>query len=78
MNTLKNKAETNEEYRFPYMTDHFVERYFERIMDEPKPKQFSKDIYNGVKKDMKNRMLDREMMTMELFGETIVLPLSRY
>ena len=80
MNTLNRQQQANQEYRFPYMTDHYVERYFERIMDKPTPKHYNKDTYSEIINDMKDRMLDKEIQFMELFAKSseAFLPMGQF
>ena len=70
MNTLNRAQQANREHRFPYMTDHYVERYFERILVEPKPEHCNKDTYRKIYIDMNDRMLDKEIGFMELFAKS--------
>jgi len=80
MHTQKNKKTKNIGHDFPYITKHFAERYFERVLTEPVPNRLNKDVLNTIRKDMSSRMLDREKVTLELFANTskAIVPIARY
>ena len=80
MNTLNENKIANNQKEFPYMTNHFAKRYFERVLLKPVPKKFHKAVYNGIKKDMEIRMLDREKQTLQLFANAskAVVPMARF
>ena len=80
MNTSSDKKQTNEQNKFPYISRHFAERYYERILDAPKPIIFNKAVYNNIKRDMIKRMLDREKAILKLFAKSpqAVVPISRF
>jgi len=66
MNTLSNNTKINKKSQIPFMTKHFAERYFERILSKPAPKNFDKSVYSSIRNDMKDRMLKKEKMLLEL------------
>ena len=81
MNTSSDKKQTNEKKDFPYITRHFAERYFERIMGKPVPNKFHRGIYKGIQKDMDERMLEKEKMTLKLFSKSSMaasVPIARF
>ena len=80
MNTLNENKRTDKKWNFPYMSNHFVERYHERVLSKPVPKKFNKGMYNGIKKDMETRMLDMEKQTLQLFAKSskAVVPFARF
>jgi putative cell wall-binding protein len=80
MNTSNDNIKTNEQNKFPYISRHFAERYYERILDAPKPIIFNKAVYNNIKRDMIKRMLDREKAILKLFAKSpqAVVPISRF
>ena len=79
MRTLNENKKTKSQWDFPYMTNHFAQRYFERILLKPVPKNFHKAVYNGIKKDMDTRMLEKEKQTLQLFANAskAVVPIAR-
>lgn len=80
MNTLNKEQKASKEFRFPYMTDHYVERYFERILVEPKPEYCNKDIYKKIYIDMNDRMSVKEIGFMELFAKSseALIPMGQF
>lgn len=80
MKTLDGIIITEKEGDQLYITRHFAKRYFERILTKPVPKKFNKGIYNGIRKDMDKRMLDREKMALKLFAKSsiVVVPISKF
>ena len=80
MNTSSDKKQPNEKKDFPYISRHFAERYFERILGKPVPNKFHRGIYNGIWKDMDDRMLEKEKMTLKLFSKSRValVPIARF
>ena len=80
MNTLNENKRIEDRRDFPHISNHFVKRYFERILSKPVPKKFHRGIYNGVRKDMETRMLDREKLTLQLFAKAsmAVVPIAKF
>ena len=80
MNTSSDKKQTNEKKDFPYMSRHFAERYFERILGRPVPDKLHRGIYKGIRKDMDERMLEKEKMTLKLFCKSrkALVPIARF
>jgi hypothetical protein len=80
MNTSSDKKQTNEKNDFPYISRHFAKRYFERILGKPVPNKFHRGIYKGIRKDMDERMLAKEKMTLELFSKSrkALVPIARF
>ena len=80
MNTSSDKKQTNEQNKFPYMSRHFAERYYERILTEPLPENFHIGIYKSIRKDMENRMLEKEKMFLNLFAKSIKasVPIAKF
>jgi len=80
MNTSKKNKQANNQSEFPYMSRHFVERYFERILTKPIPKKFHKGVYNSIKKDMDGRMLEREKNILRLFAKSseALVPIAKF
>ena len=80
MATLNQNNRTEKKWDFPYMSNHFVKRYFERVLSKPVPKKFHKGIYHGIKKDMEARMIDREKLTLKLFANSskAVVPIDKF
>lgn len=80
MITLDERIITEKKGDYPYITRHFAERYFERVLTKPVPKRFNKGIYNGIRKDMDKRMLDREKMALKLFAKSsnVVVPIAKF
>ena len=80
MNTSSDKKQTNEKKDFPYISRHFAKRYFERILGKPVPDKFHRGIYKGIRKDMDERMLEKEKMTLKLFSKSreALVPIARF
>ena len=80
MKTSNENKNNKLEWNYPYISRHFAERYFERILDAPKPIIFNKAVYNNIKRDMIKRMLDREKAILKLFAKSpqAVVPISRF
>jgi len=80
MNTLSDKKQTNEKKDFPFISRHFAERYLERIVGIPVPDKFHRGIYKGIRKDMDERMLEKEKMTLKLFSKSkeALVPIARF
>tara|TARA_B100001971_G_scaffold209379_1_gene232854 strand:+ start:204 stop:524 length:321 start_codon:yes stop_codon:yes gene_type:complete len=80
MSTSNDNIQTNEQYKFPYISRHFAERYYERILNEPVPNNLHKGIYNGIKKDMESRMLEKEKMFLKLFANSskALVPIAKF
>jgi len=80
MAALNENNKPEKKWDFPYMSKHFVKRYFERVLSKPVPKKLHKGIYNNIKKDMEARMMDREKLILKLFANTskVVVPIARF
>ena len=80
MNTLDVKIKRDKKWVFPYMSNHFVERYYQRVFKQPAPKKIHNGIYFNIKRDMHKKMLDYEKMTLHLYGKSpeAEVPFSTY
>ena len=80
MKTSNENKKNKLEWNYPYISRHFAERYIERVLDVPKPKRFNKNVYINIKRDMTERMLDREKVILKLFAKSpqAVVPISRF
>ena len=70
MNTLDVKIKRDKKWVFPYMSNHFVERYYQRVFKQPVPKKIHNGIYFNIKRDMHKKMLDYEKMTLHLYAKS--------
>ena len=80
MNTSSETKKNKIEWNYPYISRHYAEKYFERILNVPKPKRFNKTVYDKIKTDMVGRMLDREKTTLQLFAKSpkAKIPISKF
>ena len=74
-----NKNKTKIEWNFPYMTDHFIRRYLERISLESNHKKDNKAIYIDIRRDIEKRMTSKEQVAFRLFSRSSlsVIPFNK-
>ena len=71
MNTETSNKNNNNWTKKVKLTKHFIERYYERILDKDLPQKFHYGkVQRRVYRDMDTRLMDREKNFIELFSSS--------
>ena len=70
MATLDVKVKSEKKLKLPYMTNHFIERYFERVLKSNIPKIINDKIRKFIYKDFKRRLQSYEEITLKIFASS--------
>ena len=70
MKTLDVKIKSEKNLKLPYMSNHFIERYFERVMGKPVPKNINDNLRTRVYQDFRKRLQSYEEITLKIFASS--------